>query len=310
MLPLGVMAQQRAEYNRKGDEAMARQDYSDARMWYEEGVAACDSYSINQLTTIWLGNEAMRPSMRSLMNKCLNCLTVKATEDDEDAISQLIIYYEEGIGTPKNEDLASYWSQYKELLKRPMPGARTQQRDTVVIATTSGSRMRFFIGYAYSIESPYGLTFGGVGQHLGWYVRFKTNMSFDNYSEKCNDQGELINFSQADNESYEVNSSVSPKTNSFAGTVGLIVKCSSWLYTSIGVGYGERALMYAYTTHDYEDYDTTREIWSKNMDSSYTGVAAELDFMVKLSNHFYLTAGCNTLNFKYVDLNAGLGVFF
>ena len=37
LLPLGVMAQQRAEYNRKGDEAMKRLDYSDAKMWYEEG---------------------------------------------------------------------------------------------------------------------------------------------------------------------------------------------------------------------------------------------------------------------------------
>ena len=61
---------------------MKRLDYSDAKMWYEEGVSQCDAYSIDQLTTIWLSNERMRPSMRSLMNKCLNCLTVKATEDE------------------------------------------------------------------------------------------------------------------------------------------------------------------------------------------------------------------------------------
>ena len=98
VFPLGLLAQQRTEYNRKGDEAMKRLDYSDAKMWYEEGVSQCDAYSIDQLTTIWLSNERMRPSMRSLMNKCLNCLTVKATEDDPDAISKLIIYYSEGIG--------------------------------------------------------------------------------------------------------------------------------------------------------------------------------------------------------------------
>lgn len=91
VFPLGLLAQQRTEYNRKGDEAMKRLDYSDAKMWYEEGVSQCDAYSIDQLTTIWLSNERMRPSMRSLMNKCLNCLTVKATEDDPDAISKLII---------------------------------------------------------------------------------------------------------------------------------------------------------------------------------------------------------------------------
>ena len=99
--PSGLFAQQENEYNRKGDEAMARKDYSDAKMWYEEGVSRCDSYSIERLTEIWLSNENMRLSMRSLMNKCLNCLNVKATEDDLDAISKLIIYYQEGIGTPE-----------------------------------------------------------------------------------------------------------------------------------------------------------------------------------------------------------------
>lgn len=113
VFPLGLLAQQRTEYNRKGDEAMKRLDYSDAKMWYEEGVSQCDAYSIDQLTTIWLSNERMRPSMRSLMNKCLNCLTVKATEDDPDAISKLIIYYSEGIGTPKSEELATYWKEYQ-----------------------------------------------------------------------------------------------------------------------------------------------------------------------------------------------------
>ena len=37
VFPLGLLAQQRTEYNRKGDEAMKRLDYSDAKMWYEEG---------------------------------------------------------------------------------------------------------------------------------------------------------------------------------------------------------------------------------------------------------------------------------
>ena len=33
VFPLGLLAQQRTEYNRKGDEAMKRLDYSDAKMW-------------------------------------------------------------------------------------------------------------------------------------------------------------------------------------------------------------------------------------------------------------------------------------
>lgn len=116
---------------------MKRQDYSDAKMWYEEGVADCDSYSINQLTSIWLSNEQMRPSMRSLMTKCLNCLSVKATEEDLDAIALLITYYTEGIGTPKSEELASYWQTYQQnLLAPPTP----EQHIVDTIAITSPDR--------------------------------------------------------------------------------------------------------------------------------------------------------------------------
>ena len=308
VLPCLLWAQQHAEYNRKGDEAMQRADYSDAKMWYEEGVADCDSYSINQLTTIWLSNEQMRPSMRSLMTKCLNCLSVKATEEDLDAIAQLIVYYTEGIGTPKSEELASYWKTYQQNLLAPaVPEQHTV--DTIAIATPR-QRMDFFIGYAFSIEAPYGLTFGGMGAHIGWYVRFKTNMSFQDYSDKCNDKGEIINFSGADNESYTLTSSQKAKKNTFSGTAGMIVKCAPWLYLSAGVGYGQRALLYSFTTHNYEQYEQGRELWCKNMDSSYEGVAAEADAIVQLGSHFFLSAGCSTINFKYIDLNAGIGVFF
>ena len=306
LLPFGLFAQQQTEYNRKGDDAMKRQDYRDAKMWYEEGVSQCDSYSINQLTTIWLKSERMRPSMRSLMNKCLNCLTVKATENDLDAISNLILYYSKGIGTPKNEELVTYWTGYKkELLNPTKVNQSTSQEDV-----STHRRMELFIGYSYSMEAPYGITVGGVSQYLGWYVRFKTNMSFMNYTNECNNKGEIVDFTNAKDESYVLNSKLSNKKNTYAGTAGVVVRCLPWLYVSAGVGYGERALLHPFTTHAYSDYDKTRDLWCQNIESSYKGVAAEADAIVKLGDMFYLTVGCNTINFKYVDLNAGLGVFF
>lgn len=241
--------------------------------------------------------------MRSLMNKCLNCLKVKATDDDMEAISKLITYYTEGIGTSKNEELAAYWIDYRKALLNP---AEPEARDTV--RTTSRKRMDFFAGYVYSIESPYGITVGGIGQRFGWYVRFKTNMSFSDYAEDCNDAGEIIDFSGS--ESYEPNTARSSKTNSVAGTVGLIVKCCPWLYVSAGLGYGERALLHSFKTHTYENYNDSREIWCKNVDSSYSGVAVEMDVMIKLTNFLYISAGCNTISFNYADLNAGVGIFF
>ena len=201
VLPLGVSAQQRAEYNRKGDEAMKRQDYRDAKMWYEEGVSYCDTYSIDRLTEIWLKDESSRSSMRSLMSKCLNCLNVLGTEQDTTAIHQLILYYQKGIGTPVSDELAEYWTEKLEQARNQLLYVPSEE---VASLEEKGERMKFFIGYQYAIEAPYGLTVGGVGKRLGWYVRFKTNMSFDKYhTAECNGQngGELV---EAPSESMEI----------------------------------------------------------------------------------------------------------
>lgn len=310
VFPLSLVAQQQVEYNKKGDDAMKRLDYSDAKMWYEEGVSSCDPYSIKQLTTIWLNKERMRPSMRSLMNKCLNCLNVMATESDTTAIDQLISYYTEGIGTPKSEELATYWAERLTVLRKPIEPIHREPIEPS--HKSSHKRMEFFAGYSYSIESPYGITLGGVAQKFGWYARFKTNMAFTDFSYECNKGSEIINFPNAKTESYRLNKEKSRKKNSFVGTAGLVVKCTPWLYTSVGLGYGERTLLYPFTVYDLVETsnpDKQREVWCKNIDASYKGVAADLDVMVKVGS-FFVSAGCNTINFKYIDLNAGLGVFF
>lgn len=303
LLPLNIVAQQRTEYNRKGDEAMKRLDYRDAKLWYEEGVYYCDPYSINQLTTIWLANEQMRPSLRTSMTKSLNCLNVMGTENDTTAISQLILFYTEGIGTPKSDELASYWNDQLEKLRMPAEPVYYGYQTTV---RKPKEKMKFFLGYSYSIEAPVGLTVGGVVNKIGWYARFKTNLSFKDHSLECDDNGKIV--PEPAGVSYWSNTKKSKETNCFIGTAGVVLKTAPWLYTSVGVGYGERTLLYPFKTMDYVTSEET-DIWCKNIDSSYKGLAAEIDFMVKLGPVFF-SAGCNTINFKYVDLNAGLGVFF
>lgn len=301
VLPECLLAQQRTEYNRKGDEAMKRQDYSDARMWYEEGISNCDSYSIDQLTAIWKTNKKMRASMRSLMTKCLNCLTVKATDNDSTAVAQLIVYYNEGIGTPISDELASYWSDRLEELRKPV------EPITYVPIQERKPRepMKFFAGYAFSIEAPYGLTVGGVGERFGWYARFRTNMSFDDYTGECRGDRELL----PPPDDFSVNFTNKKKSNNIAASAGLVIKCAPWLYSSVGLGYGKRELLYEYITTDHFDSNNKNIFWAKNIDYSYEGVVVDLDFMVKFGPVF-VSAGCNTLNFKYIDLNAGIGVFF
>ena len=305
VLPICLMAQQKTEYNRKGDDAMKRLDYRDASMWYEEGVTNCDIYSINKLTSIWLAKQQMRSSMRNVMNKCLICLNVKATEGDTLAISKLIVYYTEGIGAPKSEELAIYWETRLESMRKSAE---------LIVDHANGEKqnkpkepMKFFLGYAFSLESPYGLTVGGVKSRFGWYARFRTNFSFKgDYDGECKGTGEIVG-TLPGNPIFKFTNK--KKVSSYAGTAGMVLKCTPWLYTSVGVGYGSRELSCEYVTIDPVDYKKETLYWAKNVDHSYNGLAADLDIMVKLGPVF-ISAGCNTINFKYVDLNAGLGVFF
>ncbi|MCC8143513.1 MAG: hypothetical protein LUD02_12265 [Tannerellaceae bacterium] len=184
VIPMSIFAQQQIpDYIRKGDEAMLRQDYPDAKMWYEEGVSFCNLYCIEQLTHLWLEHERMRTSMRSLMTRCLNCLNNMALEEDTTAIKLLEVYYREGIGTAQNEELADYWVE--KLFYIQHPDAYTDRVSDIV--KQPKEPMTFFVGYAYSIEAPFGVTIGGVVGRLGWYARFKTNASFYGYDTTCND---------------------------------------------------------------------------------------------------------------------------
>jgi hypothetical protein len=307
VFPLCVAAQRQNEYNRKGDEAMKRLDYSDARLFYGEGMPNCDIYSINQLTTIWIANEQMRASMYNLMNRCLSCLNVKATENDTTAISQLIFYYTEGIGTPKSEEMVNYWTaQLKELNKPDV-------ENTPVIPQRVKQPMRFFAGYNFSLRAPFGITVGGVGKQWGWYGRLKTSLSFPNYeNEFAGDKPtdvpkEIILQKSKDKTRY----------NSFIATAGLVYQYEPF-YFSAGLGYWQIEGVQKYN----ELYDKGGENgiyhFYKTLDGSHKGVAADVDCIVQIGR-LYITAGCNILsyqnkmdnNLKFdTDLNAGMGIFF
>lgn len=307
-IPLFAGAQQNEENNRKGDEAMSRGDYRNARMWYSENVGSCDLYSIEKLTDIWLINEIMRPSMRSLMNRCHACLTEKANNNDTKAISLLITYYKEGIGIQKDEGQIAYWTEQLELQRIPSDAVSPFYPVTIT-PTKPEDRMRFFAGYAFSSEAPFGITAGLVHGRYGGYVRLKSNFSFKESDYECfleNGKTQIKN--PPSNQTFQVDKNKSNKPNTLLVSAGLVYKVTSWLYTSVGVGYGERTL---YTPFKVENYDFTKadNIWCKNIDETHKGAVVELDVMIPYKS-FYLSAGCHSLNFEYADVNAGIGFFF
>jgi len=305
-LPLFAFGQQYTEYNRKGDDAILRHDYSEARMAYGEGIEFCDLYSIQGLTNIWKQDESMRPSMRNLMRRCFNCLLDYSEKNDTTAIKLLIDFYSEGIGTVSNTLYADTW---KERLHSLRPKAEPAIQHPIV-PVKEKEKLHFFGGYAFSIEAPYGITLGMVRNRFGFYGRYKTN--FSNYSHKyeCFVVGGETSVKPdniPDKTTIQSDATKSNKKNTWLATAGFIYKVSPWLYASAGAGYGERVFLSPFEMR--YDGKNVSSIWCKNLDASYKGVVVEVDAILKYKSYF-LSVGCHTMNFEYIDVNAGIGVFF
>jgi hypothetical protein len=299
---LSAAAQQQTEYNRKGDEAMDNLDFGNAKIWYEEGLSNCDPYSINQLTSIWLVDESMRAIMRNVMSRCLTCLTNRAIElKDTASMNKLVLYYSEGIGTQRNTAKIDFWKDQLKL---------AHDVYDVYDATPTGARvkktkMNFFLGYSASYHAPCGLTAGGIGRTVGWYLRFRSNLSFQNYTAEYDEsKNELVDGAYPD-------LTGKTKVNSWIATGGIIVKASPSFYISAGAGYCSRVRLCEIVPTGIVVSDRQDAIWAQYMDKySFNGVAVDLDAAFRMGKVLYGSLGCSILNLEFASANAGIGVFF
>ncbi|MDR2916788.1 MAG: hypothetical protein LBV74_18500 [Tannerella sp.] len=305
-----VMAQRQTEDNRKGDEAMKSLDYSSAKIWYEVGVVSnCDPYSISQLTKIWLAtDESMRLTMRGVMGKCLSCLDERATQyKDTTSMKMLILYYTEGIGTYENETKAEIWTSQLDAVRNPYP---VQGKNRMKLPREK-VKMQFFVGYSATYEAPVGLTFGGVGRTLGWYLRFRTNMSFQDYSVTCDEDGSVIDGGFGNDLSKPLSPDPPDKVNMWTATGGFVIKASPSFYVSVGAGYCNREALYKIERISLDDGASKGVFWAKrNGKTTFSGVALDLDGTLRFGKMFYGSLGCSVFDFSYRSANAGIGVFF
>ena len=299
-----AQAQRQTEYNRKGDEALQRKDYRDAKMWFEEGVfAECDRYSIDRLTTIWLEDETMHVSMRTVMNKCFNCLTEWATERDTFAIDKLILYYSRGIGTAENPVTADYWRRQLETVRRQNRG----EGEAPTTTPTSATPMRFFFGYQASLLAPFGIRVGGIVGRLGWYIAAQSNFSFQGHTATCRTaDGRFIIEGQSGYYGYMDRK----QANVLMASVGLIIRTLPGIYTSVGAGYWQRDLIRQYGTADNAG-NIYQRAWAKDLDASEKGLKVDLGATYLLPRgRYYVTGECTVLNFRYLYPALGVGMIF
>ena len=293
----------------KGNEAMNNLDYISAKMSYEEVVYSnCNMHTIGQLTIIWTLNDSLRTNMDLLMKKCLSCLEDKATNYRDTASMELLVtFYTEGIGTDKDEARAEIWKQRLEEIRNPN---RVQFGQNAGRPPRDKVKMQFFAGYSANLLAPYGLMVGGVGRSVGWYLRFRTNLSFQDYTEECDDSGNIIG---------ELNNGRSlpeplgvKKTKMLIGTGGFVIKADPSFYISVGAGYCKREVFYQFESIGIVDSNPEGKFWAihNGEKSTFSGVAFDLDGTFKIGKKMYGSAGFSLLDLKYLYANAGIGVFF
>ena len=126
---------------------------------------------------------------------------------------------------------------------------------------------------------------------LGGYLKCRSNFTASSHDYTCSQDGTT--------DSGYVWTSGESRVSKLAISAGAVLRCTGWLYACAGVGYGKRVL----TWKDSEGR------WAKVDGHSPTGFASDLGASFKLGP-VALYAGVSTINFRYFDMEVGLGFNF
>ena len=171
---------------------------------------------------------------------------------------------------------------YKLDLKLILP--EDQKRKTLIMAE----------GGFHPSHTSFGVMAGIVAKH-GAYVRFQSDFGSTSADLECDDTGALT--SGGTGTPYYIEGSSAKSRLSITG--GYLYRFAKPLYGYIGGGYGQRSLA----------WETVEGEWVKNIDHSASGIAAEIGLIGKFKG-CALSLGVHTINFKYMELSAGVGFFF
>lgn len=143
-------------------------------------------------------------------------------------------------------------------------------------------------------QTSFGAMVGFVAKN-GAYVRFRSDFGSVSADLECDDTGALTG---GGNGTPYYKEGVTQKAR-MSVTAGYMHRIAKTLYAYIGAGYGSRTLA----------WETVEDELVKNTDHSATGIAAEIGAIGRFGK-FAVSVGCQTVNFKYMELSAGVGFFF
>lgn len=157
-------------------------------------------------------------------------------------------------------------------------------------------------GYSATPQQSYGLMLGQVYGGIGWYINARSNFNFNQPATlSCDKNGSIDGITPF----YSGNTSLSHLIVN-AGFMWDIADWDCWTNTRfsglgfyVGGGYGSRELQ----------WETEDGTWVKYAPTSHTGFSGNLGIFGSLFG-ITINLGVNTINFKYVELEAGVGVVF
>ncbi len=157
-------------------------------------------------------------------------------------------------------------------------------------------------GYSATPQQSYGLMLGQVYGGMGWYINARSNFKFNQPTAlSCDKNGSIDGITPF----YSGITSITHLVIN-AGFMWDIADWDGWNNTRfsglgfyVGVGYGKRELQ----------WETEDGAWVKYAPTSHTGFSGNLGIFGSLLG-ITINLGVNTINFKYAELEAGVGVVF
>ena len=184
-----------------------------------------------------------------------------------------------------------------KLVAKKKEKTTTEVADIVPIATRRVNTLLLAeVGIAKNPEWGVGMMFGQMYNGIGWYVKGRSNFTF-----QSDVTGEIVSASA-------IPECLSDKSSEWLMDTGMLFdflakkeKKSKRNHFGmyVGAGYGARTRY----------LETVEDGWKKYLPNSYSGMSVDVGLIGSIHG-FTLSAGVNTIGFKYMEIELGIGWTF
>ena len=155
-------------------------------------------------------------------------------------------------------------------------------------------------GYSVAPQLSYGAMIGQMYKGIGWYVSGRSNFQFNAPTKlACDKQGYI----DGERPFYTGNTSIIHYAVNAGFMMNVLEKITKNKFNTlgfyVGAGYGKRELQ----------WETTDGLWVKYVPTSHNGFSGNIGVFGSIYG-VTLNVGLNTINFKYVEVEAGIGYMF